>query len=47
MAYSAFYEVDIKAPPAGVLVNVADISRHGECGSADEQMKARLEGGAL
>ena len=40
MAYSAFYEVDIKAPPASVFAYVADISRHGEWGSADDHMKA-------
>jgi uncharacterized protein YndB with AHSA1/START domain len=40
MAYSALYTVDVKAPPATVFDYVADVSRHGEWGSADDKMKA-------
>ena len=43
MAYSADYSVDIKAPLAGVFDYVADVSRHGEWGSADDHMKATAE----
>jgi hypothetical protein len=43
MAYSAVYDVDIKAPQATVFDYVADISRHGEWGSADDHMKATAE----
>jgi hypothetical protein len=43
MAYSAVYVVDVKAPQATVFDYVADISRHGEWGSADDHMKATAE----
>jgi uncharacterized protein YndB with AHSA1/START domain len=43
MAYSASYAVDIKAPQATVFDYVADVSRHGEWGSADDHMKAAAE----
>jgi uncharacterized protein YndB with AHSA1/START domain len=43
MAYSAAYTVEVKAPPAKVFDYVADISRHGEWGSADDHMKATAE----
>jgi uncharacterized protein YndB with AHSA1/START domain len=43
MAYSASYSVDIKAPPSKVFDYVADVSRHGEWGSADDHMKASAE----
>src|ERR1700686_1765665 len=43
MAYSADYTVDVKAPPAKVFDYVADVSRHGEWGSADDHMKATAE----
>ena len=43
MAYSADYSVDVKAPPATVFDYVADISRHGEWGSADDHMTATAE----
>jgi hypothetical protein len=43
MAYSAAYSVDIKAPPSKVFDYVADVSRHGEWGSADDHMKASAE----
>jgi uncharacterized protein YndB with AHSA1/START domain len=43
MAYSAVYDVDVKAPQATVFDYVADISRHGEWGSADDHMKATAE----
>jgi uncharacterized protein YndB with AHSA1/START domain len=43
MAYSATYNVTIKAPPATVFDYIADISRHGEWGSADDKMKATAE----
>ena len=43
MAYSALYSVDVKAPQATVFNYVADISRHGEWGSADDHMKATAE----
>ena len=43
MAYSADYSVDVKAPPAKVFDYVADVSRHGEWGSADDHMKATAE----
>jgi hypothetical protein len=43
MAYSAGYVVDVKAPQATVFDYVADISRHGEWGSADDHMKATAE----
>jgi uncharacterized protein YndB with AHSA1/START domain len=43
MAYSAVYTVDVKAPPSRVFDYVADVSRHGEWGSADDHMKAAAE----
>jgi uncharacterized protein YndB with AHSA1/START domain len=43
MAYSAAYNVDIKAPQSKVFDYVADVSRHGEWGSADDHMKASAE----
>jgi hypothetical protein len=43
MAYSADYSVDVKAPPATVFDYVADVSRHGEWGSADDHMTATAE----
>jgi hypothetical protein len=43
MAYSADYTVDVKAPQANVFDYVADVSRHGEWGSADDHMKATAE----
>ncbi len=43
MAYSAVYTVDVKAPQAKVFDYVADVSRHGEWGSADDHMKATAE----
>jgi uncharacterized protein YndB with AHSA1/START domain len=43
MAYSAVYTVDVKAPQSKVFEYVADVSRHGEWGSADDHMKATAE----
>jgi hypothetical protein len=43
MAYSADYSVDVKAPQEKVFDYVADVSRHGEWGSADDHMKATAE----
>jgi hypothetical protein len=43
MAYSAVYVVDIKASQSKVFDYVADVSRHGEWGSADDHMKASAE----
>jgi hypothetical protein len=43
MAYSAEYDIDIKAPQSKVFDYVADVSRHGEWGSADDHMKATAE----
>jgi uncharacterized protein YndB with AHSA1/START domain len=43
MAYSASYSIDVKAPQAKVFDYVADVSRHGEWGSADDHMKATAE----
>jgi hypothetical protein len=43
MAYSADYSVDVKAAQATVFDYVADVSRHGEWGSADDHMKATAE----
>jgi uncharacterized protein YndB with AHSA1/START domain len=43
MAYSAGYAIDVKAPPATVFDYLADVSRHGEWGSADDHMKATAE----
>ena len=43
MAYSASYSVDVKAPQQKVFDFVADVSRHGEWGSADDHMKATAD----
>ena len=43
MAYSAVYTVDVKAPQAKVFDYIADVSRHGEWGSADDHMTATAE----
>ena len=43
MAYSATYNVTVKAPQSNVFDYVADVSRHGEWGSADDHMKASAE----
>jgi Polyketide cyclase / dehydrase and lipid transport len=43
VAYSAAYTVDVKAPQANVFDYIADVSRHGEWGSADDHMKATAE----
>ena len=43
MAYSAVYIVGVSAPQAKVFDFVADVSRHGEWGSADDHMKATAE----
>jgi uncharacterized protein YndB with AHSA1/START domain len=43
MAYSAAYVVEVKAPQSKVFDYVADVSRHGEWGSADDKMKATAE----
>jgi hypothetical protein len=43
VAYSADYTVDVKAPQSNVYDYVADVSRHGEWGSADDRMKASAE----
>ena len=43
MAYSASYNVDVKAPQSKVFDYVADVSRHGEWGSADDHMKTSPE----
>jgi len=43
MAYSASYEIDVNAPPSKVFDYVADVSRHGEWGSADDGMKASAQ----
>jgi polyketide cyclase/dehydrase/lipid transport protein len=43
MAYSAAYNVTVKAPQSTVFDYVADVSRHGEWGSADDHMKASAE----
>jgi uncharacterized protein YndB with AHSA1/START domain len=43
MAYSATYNVSIKAPQTKAFDYVADISRHGEWGSADDKMKVAAE----
>src|ERR1700676_1261145 len=43
MAYSASYSVDVKAPQAKAFDYVADVSRHGEWGSADDHMKATAD----
>jgi len=43
MAYNAMYNVTVKAPQQKVFDYVADVSRHGEWGSADDNMKATAE----
>jgi uncharacterized protein YndB with AHSA1/START domain len=43
MAYSATYDVTIKAPQAKVFDYIADVSRHGEWGSADDKMNVTAE----
>lgn len=43
MAYSASYEVVVKAPQSKVFDYVADVSRHGEWGSEPDQMKTTAE----
>ena len=43
MAYSAVYDITIQAPQQNVFDYVADVARHGEWGSADDQMKASAE----
>jgi uncharacterized protein YndB with AHSA1/START domain len=43
MAYSATYSVTINAPQARVFDYIADISRHGEWGSAEDKMKVAPE----
>ena len=43
MAYSAEYDVTVNAPQAKVFDYIADVSRHGEWGSADDHMKASAE----
>ena len=43
MAYSAVYNVDVNAPQTTVFDYVADVSRHGEWGSADDRMKISAE----
>ena len=43
MAYSAAYTVEVNAAASKVFDYVADVSRHGEWGSADDHMKATAE----
>jgi uncharacterized protein YndB with AHSA1/START domain len=43
MAYSAVYAVDVTAPPSRVFDYVADVSRHGEWGSAGDHMRTSAE----
>src|SRR3979490_2707512 len=43
MAYNAVYSITIRAPQQEVFDYVADVSRHGEWGSADDHMKASAE----
>jgi hypothetical protein len=43
VAYSATYDVTIKAPQAKIFDYIADVSRHGEWGSADDKMKVAAE----
>ena len=43
MAYSASYNTTVRASQARVFDYVADVSRHGEWGSADDKMKATAE----
>lgn len=43
MAYSASYAVAIKVPLPKAFEYLADVSRHGEWGSADDRMKISAE----
>jgi uncharacterized protein YndB with AHSA1/START domain len=43
MAYSATYNITIKAPQAKVFDYVADVSHHGDWGSTEDHMKATAE----
>ena len=43
MAYSASYTITVRAPQSRVYDYIADVSRHGEWGSADDKMKAVAE----
>jgi uncharacterized protein YndB with AHSA1/START domain len=43
MAYSATYNITVRAPQTRVFDYVSDISRHGEWGSAEDKMKASAE----
>ena len=43
MAYSATYNVTIKAPQSKVFEYLADVSRHGEWASVDDRMKIAAE----
>lgn len=43
MAYLASYNITINAPQAKVFDYIADISRHGEWGSAEDKMKVTAE----
>ena len=43
MAYSATYNITIGAPQGKVFDYIADVSRHGEWGSADDKMKVTAE----
>jgi hypothetical protein len=43
MAYSASYNVTVRAPQARAFDYIADVSRHGEWGSAEDKMKATAE----
>ena len=43
MAYTADYSVTVTAPQQKVFDYVADVARHGEWGSADDNMKASAQ----
>jgi len=43
VAYTAVYDVTIRAPQEKVFDYVADVSRHGEWGSADDHLKVSAE----
>jgi hypothetical protein len=43
MAYNAVYTIVVQAPQQKVFDYVADVSRHGEWGSADDGMKATAQ----
>jgi uncharacterized protein YndB with AHSA1/START domain len=43
MAYFATYNVMVNVPPSKAFDYIADISRHGEWGSADDRMKVAAE----